>query len=121
MAGVNDQRGNNSRVLRTLAISKEQLTAFLAKVAEDSELMAKLSAADPAVVVVMAKEMGFEISVDELARLQAELSEDVLDGIAGGCGYRFRDVSDEPPGAALCGCGEENCDCLSCEPQRSPA
>lgn len=119
MAGVNDQRGNNSRVLRTLAMSKEQLTAFLAKVADDSELMAKLSAADPAVVVVMAKEMGFEISVDELARLQAELSEDVLDGIAGG--YQFPVDSDGTPGAALCGCGEENCDCLSCEPQRSPA
>lgn len=119
MAGVNDQHGNNNRILKTVAISKEQLTAFLAKVADDSELMAKLSAADPAVVVVTAKEMGFEISVDELARLQAELSEDVLDGIAGG--YYFPVGSDEPPGATLCGCGEENCDCLSCEPQRSPA
>ena len=68
-------------------MSEEQLKAFLEKVKDDSSLQEKLkAAADANTVVAIAKEAGFSISADDLAKAQSELSEDELEGTAGsGC------------------------------------
>ena len=67
------------------AMSEEQLKAFLEAVKADAGLQAKLkTAADADAVVAIAKEMGFMISADELQRAQAEISEEELEGVAGG-------------------------------------
>ena len=62
-------------------MSLEQLKAFLAKVKGDSNLQVKLKAAkSPDDVVGIAKEHGHEFTADKLA----ELSEEELEGVAGG-------------------------------------
>ena len=62
-------------------MSLEQLKAFLAKVKGDSSLQEKLKAAkSPEDVVGIAKEHGHEFSEDHLS----ELSEEELEGVAGG-------------------------------------
>ena len=59
----------------------EQLEAFLAKVKGDSNLQEKLKAAkSPEDVVGIAKEQGYEFTADKIT----ELSEEELDGVAGG-------------------------------------
>ena len=69
----------------TQAMSEEQLKAFLEAVKADAGLQEKLNAAaDSDAVVGIAKEMGFMISADELQRTQAEISEEDLEGVAGG-------------------------------------
>jgi len=66
-------------------MSEEQLKAFLEAVKADAGLQEKLNAAaDPDAVVEIAKEAGFVISADELERRQAEISEEELEGVAGG-------------------------------------
>ena len=66
-------------------MSEEQLKAFLEAVKADAELQEKLkAAADADAVVVIAKAAGFLISAEELQRAQAELSEEELEGVAGG-------------------------------------
>ena len=71
-------------------MSAEQLKAFLEKVQADSSLQEKLKAASDAnAVVVIAKEAGFKISVDDLKAHQdgngmIELSEEELEGVSGG-------------------------------------
>ncbi len=51
----------------------------------DAGLQQKLKAAeDSDAVVAIAKEMGFLISAEELQRAQAEISEEDLEGVAGG-------------------------------------
>ena len=68
-------------------MSEEQLKAFLEAVKADAGLQEKLNAAaDPDAVVEIAKEAGFVISADELERRQAEISEEELEGVAGGGG-----------------------------------
>ena len=73
-------------------MSEEQLKAFLEKVRDDTSLQEKLKvAADANVIVAIAKEAGFIISADDLANAQSELSkelsEEELEGVAGGaCG-----------------------------------
>ena len=68
----------------------EQLKAFLAKVKGDSNLQEKLKAAkSPEDVVAIAREYGHEFTADKIA----ELSEEELEGVAGGawcleCIYR---------------------------------
>ncbi len=67
------------------AMSEEQLKAFLEAVKADSELQEKLKAAkDGDAVVAIAKAAGFAVSVDELERAQSEISEEELEGVAGG-------------------------------------
>ena len=67
------------------AMSEEQLKAFLEAVRADAGLQEKLNvAADADVVVAIAKEVGFMISAEELQRAQAEISEEDLEGVAGG-------------------------------------
>ena len=67
------------------AMSEEQLKAFWEAVQADAGLQEKLSAAKHAdAVVAIAKAEGFEISAKELRRAQAEISEEELEGVAGG-------------------------------------
>ncbi|KZR82592.1 Nitrogen fixation protein of unknown function [Synechococcus sp. MIT S9509] len=67
-------------------MSEEQLKAFLEKVKGDSNLQAKLKAAkSPEDVVGIAKEHGHEFSADKLS----QLSEEELEGVAGGTCFCF--------------------------------
>ena len=66
-------------------MSLEQLKAFLEKVKGDSNLQEKLKAAvDADAVTAIAKEAGFSISADDLKNAQSELSDEELEGVAGG-------------------------------------
>ena len=66
-------------------MSEEQLKAFLEKVKDDTSLQEKLkAAADANAVTAIAKEAGFSISADDLTKAQSELSEEELEGVAGG-------------------------------------
>ena len=70
-------------------MSEEQFKAFLEKVRGDTSLKEQLKAAgDADAVVSIAKEEGFSISADDLKKAQSELSEEELEGVAGGvdCG-----------------------------------
>ena len=68
-------------------MSEEQLKAFLEKVKGDTSLQEKLkAAADSDAVLAIAKEAGFSISADDLAKAQSEISERELEGVAGGGG-----------------------------------
>ena len=67
------------------AMSEEQLKAFLEAVKADAGLQEKLKAAgDADAVVAIAKAAGFFISAEELKKAQAEVSEEELEGVAGG-------------------------------------
>ena len=66
-------------------MSEEQLKAFLEKVKGDTSLQEKLKAAANAdAVTAIANEAGFSISADDLTKAQSELSEEELEGVAGG-------------------------------------
>ena len=66
-------------------MSEEQLKAFLEKVKADTTLQEKLkAAADADAVVAIAKESGFSISADDLTKAQSEISDEELEGVAGG-------------------------------------
>ena len=71
-------------------MSEEQLQAFLEKVKGDASLQEKLKAASsPDDVAAVAKEAGFDISLDEISNAQsAELSEQDLEGVSG-AGVQF--------------------------------
>lgn len=65
-------------------MSEEQLKAFLEAVKADAGLQEKLkAAADADAVVAIAKAAGFVISADNLKRIQAELSDEELERVAG--------------------------------------
>jgi predicted ribosomally synthesized peptide with nif11-like leader len=67
------------------ALSEEQLKVFLEAVTADAGLQEKLKAAsDEDAVVTIAKAAGFVISSEELKRVQAEVAEEELEGVAGG-------------------------------------
>jgi len=66
-------------------MSEEQLKAFLEKVKADTSLQEKLkAAADSDAVLAIAKEAGFSISADDLKNAQSEVSDEELEGAAGG-------------------------------------
>ena len=66
-------------------MSEEQLKAFLEKVQGDTSLQEKLkAAADADAVTAIAKEAGFNVSADDLTKAQSELSDEELEGVAGG-------------------------------------
>ena len=66
-------------------MSEEQLKAFIEKVQVDTSLQEKLkAAADNDAVTAIAKEAGFSISADDLKKAQSEISEEELEGVAGG-------------------------------------
>ena len=75
--------------LPLLEMSEEQLAALIAKLKDDTGLQEKLKgAADLDAVLVIAKDAGFDISKADWLRYQAkqtiELSDEELEGIAGG-------------------------------------
>ena len=66
-------------------MSEEQLKAFIAKAKDEQSIQDKLKAAKtPEDVVGIAKEHGHELNSDHLS----ELSEEELEGVAGGLGGR---------------------------------
>ena len=66
-------------------MSEEQLKAFLEKVKGDTSLQEKLkAAADSDAVLAIAKDAGFAISFDDLKNAQSEISDQELEGVAGG-------------------------------------
>ena len=70
-------------------MSEEQLTALLAKIKEDAGLQEKLKgAADLDAAIALAKEAGFDVSKADWLKYQAkqtiELSDEELEGVAGG-------------------------------------
>ena len=67
-------------------MSEEQLKAFLEKVKGDTGLQDKLkSATGPDAVVVIAKEAGFTISLEEIENNRTkQLSDKELEGVVGG-------------------------------------
>ncbi len=72
-------------------MSEEQLKAFLEKVKGDSSLQEKLkSAAEADAVTAIATEAGFSVSAGNLTKAPSELSDEELEGVAGGtigCGH----------------------------------
>ena len=72
-------------------MSEEQLKAFLEKVKGDTSLQEKLKAAvDSDAVLAIAQEAGFSISADDLKKAQSEISDEELEGVAGGFGLKVR-------------------------------
>ena len=70
-------------------MSEEQLKAFIAKVQGDTSLQEQLkAAADSDAVLAIAKDAGFSISADDLTMAQSELSDEELEGVAGGGLYQ---------------------------------
>ena len=66
-------------------MSEEQLNAFLEKVKGDTSLQEKLNeAADADAVVEIAKEAGFSITAEDMQSSTVELSDEELEGAAGG-------------------------------------
>ena len=84
-------------------MSEEQLKAFLEKVKGDTSLQEKLKAegADP---VAIAKEAGFMISTDDITNTQYELSDEELEGVAGGTRDRQYLIGSDCPDGALTLC-----------------
>jgi len=72
-------------------MSEEQLSALLAKLKDDAGLQEKFKgAADLDAAVALAKEAGFDVSKADWLKYQAkqtlELSDEELEGVAGGAG-----------------------------------
>ena len=66
-------------------MSEEQLKAFLEAVKADAGLQEKLKgAADADAVLAITKAAGFTISAENLKKAQAEVSDEELEGVAGG-------------------------------------
>ena len=66
-------------------MSEKQIKSFLEKVQGDTSLQEKLkAAADADAVAAIAKEAGFSISAEDLKNAQSELSDEKLEGVAGG-------------------------------------
>ena len=66
-------------------MSEEQLKAFWEAIQSDQALQQKLQGVnDPGAIVDIAKEAGFTISAEEVQSAQVELSDEQLDGAAGG-------------------------------------
>ena len=77
-------------------MSEEQLKAFLENVKADASLQEKLNGAeDTDAVVEIAKEAGFSITAEDIQAMQSatvELSDEELEGAAGGAGIVLPDV-----------------------------
>ena len=66
-------------------MSEEQLKAFLEKFQAETSLQEKLNeAADADAVVEIAKEAGFSITAEDMQSSTVELSDEELEGAAGG-------------------------------------
>ena len=66
-------------------MSEEQLKAFLEKLKSDTELQEKLkAAASPDAAIEIAKAAGFSITAEDMQSSTIELSDEELEGAAGG-------------------------------------
>ena len=66
-------------------MSEEQLKAFITKAKDDQSIQEKLKAANDAdAVSAIAKEAGFNVSADLIAKAQSEISDEELESAAGG-------------------------------------
>ena len=66
-------------------MSEEQLKAFIAKVQADDSLQEQLKAAsDGDAVIAIAKATGFSITTEDLKTHRQNLSDEELEGLAGG-------------------------------------
>ena len=66
-------------------MSEEQLKAFCEAVQADTSLQEKLrTTTDADSITSIAKEAGFEITADEVKEAQSEMSDEQLEGVAGG-------------------------------------
>ena len=66
-------------------MSEEQLKGFLEKVNGDTSLQDKLNAAaSPEAVIEIAKAAGFSITAEDMQSATVELSDEELEGVAGG-------------------------------------
>ena len=89
-------------------MSEEQLAALLAKLKDDTGLQEKhKGAADLDAVLAIAKDAGFDISKAAWFRYQAqqtiELSDEELEGVAGGGSYAGYGCDDDF--STILGCG----------------
>ncbi len=76
-------------------MSEERLKAFLEKVKSDTSPQEKLNgAADADAVVEIAKEAGFSITAEDIQSRPVELSDEELEGAAGGGRQTCRYVGD---------------------------
>ena len=77
-------------------MSEEQLKAFLEKVKADTSLQEKLkAAASPEAAMDIAKAAGFSITAEDIQSMQSttvELSDEELEGVAGGGGWTGNSV-----------------------------
>ena len=77
-------------------MSEEQLKAFLEKVKADTSLQEKLkAAASPEAAMDIAKAAGFSITSEDIQSMQSttvELSDEELEGAAGGGGWTGNSV-----------------------------
>ena len=72
-------------------MSDEQLKAFWEAIQADAGLQQKLQGVtEPDAVAAIAKEAGFSIEAEEIKKAQEELTDEQLEGVAGG--------------TTLCGC-----------------
>jgi predicted ribosomally synthesized peptide with nif11-like leader len=66
-------------------MSEEQLKVFWEAIQADAGLQQKLQGVtEPDAVAAIAKEAGFSISAEEIKKAQLELTDEQLDGVAGG-------------------------------------
>ncbi|WP_114992913.1 Nif11-like leader peptide family RiPP precursor [Synechococcus sp. UW179A] len=71
-------------------MTEEQLTAFLANAKENGRLQEQLkAAADTKAVAAIAKQSGLNIYIDGLIIVQPRLSDNELEGVAGGRGFSY--------------------------------
>ena len=70
-------------------MSEDQLKAFIAKVQADTSLQEQLKA-EGADVVAIAKAAGFAITTEDLNSHRQTLSDDELEGVAGGGNWDLR-------------------------------
>ena len=85
-------------------MSEEQLKAFIAKVQSDTSLQEQLKV-EGADVVAIAKAAGFSITTEDLNTHRQTLSDDDLEGLAGGGCYTSDPSTTENPGNRTCGWG----------------
>ncbi|WP_413357964.1 Nif11-like leader peptide family natural product precursor [Prochlorococcus sp. MIT 1201] len=81
-------------------MSEEQLKAFIAKVQGDTSLQEQLKA-EGADVVAIAKAAGFTITTEDLNSHRQNLTDDELEGVAGG-GFEMSFAVDELLSLACC-------------------
>ena len=85
-------------------MSEEQLKAFWEAIQADPSLQEKLRAAtDADSIASIAIEAGFKITADEVKEAQSNLSDEQLDGVAGGARcFKCESCSNWEPVLCLC-------------------